>query len=212
MSDTKVSDEYQSEDEQMLTLLRATSGGNLEMASQALEELFRRYAGLVYRVIKFYGVSPDVVDDLLLSVFETAYRHLSDPKNNQEHLIQSPRNWLFKIAQTNVLNYQKSLRTQARKAKLEPLTPKLAEEFASEGEVGAEVEQRETTEIILNALNTLPSTQRQVMLLYMQGFTREEIIQILSLSSSAYDMARRSAILRLRPILAEEGLFSTESS
>jgi RNA polymerase sigma factor (sigma-70 family) len=156
---------------------------------EALEALYDRYHrrgfGLAYRITSSPETAEDVLQDAFLAIWQRP--------NNYSKTTGAVRPWLFTIIHHRAIDY---MRRQASKptSELED-----ALELPSGGDVFADAYASISRERIVEALDVLPSEQRQALeLVYFGGMTFVEVGQKLDVPVGTLKSRVRLALARLR--------------
>jgi RNA polymerase sigma factor (sigma-70 family) len=149
-------------------------------AGAEVDRLYRRHSGEVLRYALLVLRSRADAEDITQSVFLRALRAIERGEN-----VRAPRNWLIKITHNEcrrLLASRKALVELPDEIAVEPAEPGRAEELRV-------------------AMDALPATQRQALVLReLEGRTYAEISQALDLSESAVE----TLIFRARRALREQ--------
>lgn len=154
-------------DEEAPKLLEACKAGD----NAAFRRLFSARAGQVYRWALFLGLGPADAEDVAQEALATAARRI-DSCRAEEALTS----WLYQITRKLVANARR--RSWFRKA-LSLSSPEDSQAPAFEHEASGDIER----ELAIRAcLEKLPRAQAEVLvLLEVEGFTRDEVAQMLRL-------------------------------
>lgn len=156
------------EDEQLVSLIVQQDQGGLGA-------LYDRYGkavfSFVYNLLRDAGQAEEVVQEVFLRVWFRAATYRPERGKFQT--------WLMSMAHHRTVDelrkrrrLQSILETEARLA--------LMESRAQEDAAAKEAEQREESEIVRKALESLPEEQRQVIQLsYYEGYSQSEIAELL---------------------------------
>jgi RNA polymerase sigma-70 factor (ECF subfamily) len=157
--------------------------------SEALGEIYDRYAGLVNgiarRILKDSAEAEDVVQTVFVQVWQQAHRY-----DASRGTVPA---WLCTLARTRALD---SLRTRLsrREASRETVTE------------AAKAPATEEAVAVRQALRALPTNQRRTLeLAYFEGLTQVEIAERLGQPVGTVKTRARAALKRLRTTLAPVG-------
>lgn len=148
----------------------------------AFEELYKQYYSLVYRSIRSLVSDEDEVMDLLQDTFLKVYQKIGQFKGDSSSFPA----WIKRIAINTAKDYlikkKPILFTEMEKNKEEDSAP-VEERFVLESTDGLPdliLDQKETSRLIREILDTLPEDQRlPVVLFYQEGMAQKEIAEIL---------------------------------
>lgn len=181
-----------STDEQLLADYRA---GN----RRVLDELFRRYRGLAYRVAyRLLGNEADALD-AVQEGFIKVFTHLDGFEGRS-----SFKTWLLRVVSNAALDLgrQRSRRDQLHKDELhndperEPQSPP--------DDPGRELERSDLRLMLLKALAKLPEAQRRTFVLHVDGeMSYREVAETLKISIGTVMSRLFYARQKLRALLAE---------
>lgn len=161
----------------------------------ALEHI---YATLAPAVAAFFRLqrAPEP-DDLTSETFVGVLRNLHGFRGDETHF----RSWVFTIAYRRLAD---SRRTAGRRPVLEPLD---GQEPVDPADVESDVEQVLATRRVRALCDTLPSTQRDVLLLRLVGrMTIDEIAQVIGRSRGATKALQRRGLATVVGHLEREGV------
>ena len=166
--------------------------------SEYFKEFVDKYKNMVFRICFGFVKNKEDAEDITQEVFFTIYKNIKDFKF--ESKIST---WIYRIAVNRSLNH-------IRKEKLSRIFNKISlkgENENREAEIPAardssadfKVITEEKKNIISKALNGLPSNQRVAFTLYnIEGFTYEEIAEIMGCSISAVESRIHRAKMNLQ--------------
>jgi RNA polymerase sigma factor (sigma-70 family) len=154
-------------------------------ASRAVDDLYRRHGGEVYRyALAVLGNRADA-EDVTQTTFLNAYRSLEQGVRPRK-----PSNWLLTIASNTI-------KQRFRQESARPHQVKLDDQIAATSSEDA----GPTVGEILTALSRIPPAQRQAIVLReFEGRSYREIAEILGVTTSALE----TLLFRARRSLAEE--------
>ena len=193
-------------EEQILSIIRDVLAGNTD----AFEDIVRAYERNVYNIaLRMSGNREDALD-ISQESFLKAYHSLHSFRGDSKFSV-----WLYRIVSNTCLDF---LRERKRRAEV-PLV-RGDDEDEEEREIPDEslspetlYERSLTREAVRRGLLSLPEDQRKILLLReIQGFSYEEIGQILSLESGTVKSRIFRARRKLCEFLSEDGNISPPSS
>ena len=151
------------------------------------EEIVRDYGAMIRRIALSYENVPDLADELVQEIYIAIWRAL--PSFRAEATLKT---FLARIATNRAVTHV------ARAMKVPPsieMDGRIPSRFASpEHEAIA----RDRTDVLKAAVQRLPLTYRQPVMLTLEGLTFEEISQVLGITSNAVGvrMLRAKQLLR----------------
>ena len=154
--------------------------------SQVYREHYRSLVRFLYRRIGDQARAEDLVQDAFVRAIE--------------HQPSKPRAWLFTVAAN--LARDEGRRTSVRRKHL-TLMKAEAEARAPEPPPDVALERRETVAHVQNALAQISERDRESLLLWEEGFSYDEIAEILGLSRGSIGTTLARARTRLATILDE---------
>jgi RNA polymerase sigma-70 factor (ECF subfamily) len=179
-------------------LVRRSKEGDEE----AFGALVNAYKTKVFNMAYSLTQNRDVADDLAQEVFIKAYFAL--PKFKEKSRFGT---WLYRIA----MNHNKDYLRKKGSLKQIPFEETMGDPAAEKDEISQkelEMEQKQKSQIIHDALGTMPEKYRIILSLRdMQGFAYEDISRILNLSPGTVDsrLHRARKMLRAKVRLHMEG-------
>jgi RNA polymerase sigma-70 factor (ECF subfamily) len=163
--------------------------------SEALSELYRRYANAIFRYV-YYRVGDQVVaEDLASEVFVRALEGLP----SYEDIGRPFEAWLYRIAHARVVDHY-------RKRNRQPVTP-LDERWAAGDETDPRqvALYRDDTRRTWEAVNDLTDEQQQVISLrFIAGYSTREVARLLGKTEGAVKALQHRALASLRRLLEGE--------
>jgi RNA polymerase sigma-70 factor (ECF subfamily) len=173
-------------------LLRRVAGGD---TGEALEELYRRYAGRVYEFgLRLLG-DPGLADELVQETFVRLWR-IAERFDESRGRVAA---FLFTIARSQAVDLLR--RPSSRPAPAEPDTvaPPVAQPDASEPVL--------TRLLVDEAINTLSPPHREILLLsYHRDLTQPDIARVLGIPLGTVKTRSYYALRALKLALAERGI------
>jgi RNA polymerase sigma-70 factor (ECF subfamily) len=166
-----------------------------ERDSEALSELYRRYADAVFRYVYYRVGDREVAEDLVGDVFVRALEGLPSYQDTG-----SPFDaWLYRIAHARVVDYYRRQETRR--------TASLDERLAGGG--GADpyrlVAHRDDVRHAWRALIHLTDSQQQVIALrFIAGYSVAEVAKLMGKTEGAVRALQHRALASLRRLLENE--------
>jgi RNA polymerase sigma-70 factor (ECF subfamily) len=182
-------------DSQLLELAR-------EYDSQALAEIYDRYAESIYRYLYRYLGDAEQAEDLTSEVFMKLLQVLNTRSAPNKHL----QGWLYRVARNLAMDW---FRNQAKGTAL-PLDEHahLMEHSdpVMDGDVPSfVVERRETRQRLRAAISQLTADQQQVIVLrFGEGLKIAEVSEVTGKSEGAVKILQHRAVKRLAKLLGRE--------
>jgi RNA polymerase sigma factor (sigma-70 family) len=174
-------------DEQLMAAYVAGEAG-------AFDELFRRLAPLLLRVLARQLRSPQAAQDLVQQTFLQLHRARFDFRPDAKL-----RPWLFTIA----LNLK---REHFRRVQRRPETPLELDGRSDPSVDPPSFEQADTDKTVRLALERLPPDHREVIVLHwFEGLSFAEVSELVGASVSAVKVRAHRGYVALRTLLAESG-------
>jgi RNA polymerase sigma-70 factor (ECF subfamily) len=156
---------------------------------EAFGELYERYLQRIYTYLYYRTGNHADAEDLTSKVFQKAFVHLP----GYEHLGLPFSAWLYRIAHNIVANWY---RDQSRK-KVVGLDE--AVKHSSEEDPGASAEKSSERDALLHLIHQLPEEKQQVIILkFAEGYSNEEIGDIIGRSEGAVKSLYHRTLLHLR--------------
>ena len=178
-----------------LKIIAIANGDN-----QALEELYHRYSGVVYRlafrVLKQREQSEEVVQE----VFWRVWRRSTSFERERGRVSQ----WIFGIAHNLCIDEMRRMRARPNPVYENDEHPIIAQLVDEHIDIPAVVWANEQRRVIVGALATLPVAQREaVELAYFGGFSHQEIALRLDRPLGTIKTRVRLGLQKLGTLLAD---------
>ncbi|MEO0293438.1 MAG: sigma-70 family RNA polymerase sigma factor [candidate division WOR-3 bacterium] len=137
------------------------------------------------------------IDDVVQETYIRAYKSLIKNKFRKESKLSS---WLYTIAKNESIRMNRKLSSTERRRE------KYAERtlLNFESSVEEKIEKKELFEILNKAIGELPGDFKEVMNLYIRGFTEKEMVKILSLPKGTIKSRIHRGKAKLKELLKEE--------
>ncbi|GAB4432245.1 MAG: hypothetical protein OHK0015_19570 [Chloroflexi bacterium OHK40] len=163
--------------------------------AEAVSELYRRYADLIYRYIYYRVGDPTVAEDLLADVFLRALEGLPEYRERGRPF----EAWLYSIAHNKVVDHFRRQRVR----RSSPLHEGLAAEPGAEPQQQAL--QREAQRLAWGAVARLTDDQQQVVTLrFIAGYSIAEVAEQLGKTEGAIKALQSRALAALRKLLGDD--------
>jgi RNA polymerase sigma-70 factor (ECF subfamily) len=165
-----------------------------EYDTQALAEVYDRYAEAIYRYLYRLLRDANEAEDLTSEVFLKLLQVLGTPRAPRDRL----QGWLYRVAHNLAMDWFR--REGARK------TLELNEELVANGDSpSAAVEERQFHQQLGMALSKLTSGQQQVILLrFGEGLRIADVSRLMGKSEGAIRVLQHRAVKRLSKLLERE--------
>jgi RNA polymerase sigma-70 factor (ECF subfamily) len=181
-------------EERILSLLRSAAAGE----SAAFDELYNRYAGLLYglllRILGNADDAQDILQDTFVQAFNNVHRY--DPARGSEAA------WLIAMARSRGIDRLRARRVRSeRESDAGAEISRTASSVVSGGEAMLQSEQRRN---IRGALASLPEAQRMALeLAYFEGLSQSEIARRLGEPLGTIKTRMQLGMKKLREHLKE---------
>ena len=167
---------------------------------RALAVLYNRYFHLAYsvsvRIVGDPGKAEDVCQEVFLKLWNNAHRF--DPARG------SFRTWLVTAVRNRSIDYSRGNRNHERQEREIPWDLAM---MGAESDPFSAVAHSVDTEVLWEALETLPPKQRQaVVLVYLIGYKQREVAEMIGVPKSTIKGRSRLGLERLRDYLASRGI------
>lgn len=167
---------------------------------EALEALYTRYSSSVYSLAMFMlkqeALAEEVTQDIFLNIWTKASSYKAERGE--------PKSWIMSVAHHRIVDVIRS-RRRTQNVTDPGAYDRLETLPSSRISTEEEVERRIEREYILEALNTLPPEQREViMLAYFEGYSQSEMAKILNQPLGTVKTRVRLAMKKLRAALEGE--------
>jgi RNA polymerase sigma-70 factor (ECF subfamily) len=149
---------------------------------QQFKELFDAYKNMVYNLCLHYVQNIEDAEELTQDTFVSVYANLDGFKNES-----TLKTWIYRIAINKCLDFLKS---KQRKQKWMQLLSIFGYEqsFVNLSHPGAELENKESIQSLLNLINELPDNQKTVIILSkIEQHSQIQIAEIMEISVKAVE-------------------------
>ncbi len=139
----------------------------------AFSKIYTNHKKPVYHYALKMVQSSMTAEDIVQNVFLKLFEKIDSVKN-----LDSIRFWLLKTARNEVYGYFRKMKIRKEE------TLEENEELLTDSNLGNEIEEKETQEIVRNEIDLLPAELREIFVLReYSGLSYEEIGQMLGLSN-----------------------------
>ena len=168
--------------------------------SAALEAVIARFATMVRSVGARHRLSERDLDEVLQEVRIRLWR--ADPRGEQIGSIGA--SYVYRTAVSAALDLLRRRRAYA--ADSTDSVDLHSDRLAAPHQASADAEMRELSDRILGAVNTLHASRRAVVRMYLSGYEREEIAELLGWTEAKTRNLLYRGLADLRRKLAEMGI------
>jgi RNA polymerase sigma-70 factor (ECF subfamily) len=163
--------------------------------SEALAEIYDRYAMAIYRYLYRYLGDAAQAEDLTSEVFLRLLQVLNTPRAPRDKL----RGWLYRVAHNLAMDWFRHS-TRVSESALD------ADLIVGGPSPSKMLEEHQAGEAVRVALRKLTSSQQQVIILrFGEGLKISEVSQIMDKSEGAVKILQHRAIKRLQKLLEQTG-------
>jgi RNA polymerase sigma-70 factor (ECF subfamily) len=180
-------------------LIAAIAAGD----SSALEQLYDRYAAVVYRVALRMLKNRELAEDVVQEVFWRVWRRSTSFACDRGRVTQ----WLFGIAHNLCIDEMRRIRARPALIDADVERPLIQELIDEQTDVPAAAWATEQRQVIAQAMRELPAAQRQAIeLAYFGGLSHQEIATKLDRPLGTIKTRVRLGLQKLGRLLAARGL------
>lgn len=159
----------------------------------ARRELYERYSGLIYGILRRYVNDRSTAEDLLHDVFVTIFTKIGDFSGRG-----SFEGWCSRIAVNTALNYFRRTSPMQDSVAVEDVRTLTSTEESAISRMSAEE--------LLDAMSQLPQGFRTVLNLYaVEGYSHKEIAEMLGITEATSRSQYWRARNRLLELLGRDG-------
>lgn len=182
--------------------------GQLLMQAQQLDEdalsiIFDRYYPQIYRYIYHQISHVEVAEDLSAQVFHRLLTHLHQQVDTP---IQNLKAWLFRVAHNSVIDEIRRMKHRDHA----PLHDNVANNLSS---IPLQVEQNIILSRLRKLINTLPETQRTVVIMrFLMDMPLAEVADVLDMTIGAVKAQQHRALIILHQQFAFHNIAQTEEN
>jgi RNA polymerase sigma-70 factor (ECF subfamily) len=180
-------------------LIAAIAAGD----SSALEQLYDRYAAVVYRVALRILKNRELAEEVVQEVFWRVWRRSASFANERGRVTQ----WLFGIAHNMCIDELRRMRARPTAVYEDSEHPLIQQLLDEQTDVPAAAWAAEQRRMITNAIRELPAAQRQaIVLAYFGGMSHQEIATKLDRPLGTIKTRVRLGLHKLGSLLTAHGL------
>jgi len=152
--------------------------GGFALIDEDQKSLFMNWLGehgsSVMKVARAYTLTSEECQDLAQEILLRAWRSLPNFEGKA-----SAATWFYRVALQTAMNWQR--KDKPRRTRQQPLLE--VQVLATDGGNSAEqVQQRETVELLYQAIHKLPKTDAALVLLYLDELSYREMAEVLGIS------------------------------
>ena len=172
--------------------------------STALEAVVADFADMVRRVAWRHRLVDADVDEVMQEVRIRLWRSHGTGDAESEQIARAPASYVYRTAVSAALDILRRRRTQ-RAAATVPLDDDIAGPQAGRGP-DAELEAAELAGQVARAIETIPASRRPAVRMYLAGYPREEIAELMGWSEGKTRNLLYRGLADLRERLTEQGI------
>jgi RNA polymerase sigma-70 factor, ECF subfamily len=185
-------------------LIAAIAAGD----SNALEQLYDRYAAVVYSVALRMLKNRELAEEVVQEVFWRIWRRSASFANERGRVTQ----WMFGIAHNLCIDELRRMRARPIAVYEDADRPLIQQLIDEQSDVPANVWSAEQRRVIAEAMRELPAAQRQaIMLAYFGGMSHQEIATKLNRPLGTIKTRVRLGLHRLGSLLVAHGLHAGDA-
>lgn len=187
-----------------IVLITAIAAGD----SSALEVLYDRYSSIVYRMALRMLKNREQSEEIVQEVFWRVWRRSASFERERGRVAQ----WIFGIAHNLCIDELRRMRARPNQVYEDVDHPVIQQLVDEQIDVPATAWAAEQQRVIRDALNHLPSAQRQaVEMAYFGGLSHQEIATKLDRPLGTIKTRVRLGLQKLGSLLAARGLQSSDA-
>lgn len=176
--------------------------------SNALEQLYDRYAAAVYRVALRMLKHRELAEDVVQEVFWRVWRRSASFANERGRVTQ----WLFGIAHNLCIDEMRRMRARPVPVYADVEHPLMQQLIDEQTDVPAMAWTTEQRRVITEAMGELPEAQRQaIALAYFGGMSHQEIASKLNRPLGTIKTRVRLGLHKLGGLLVARGLYASDA-
>lgn len=174
-----------------------------EFDEDALSVIFDRYYPQIYRYIYYQITHVEIAEDLSSQVFQRLLTYLHQQDNTP---IKNLKAWLFRVAHNHVVDEIRRMKHRDHA----PLHDNIANDLHS---IPLQVEQNITLSRLRKLIDTLPETQRTVVIMrFLMDMPLAEVADVLDMTIGAVKAQQHRALTTLRQQFAFHDIAQTEEN
>lgn len=173
-------------------------------SSTALEALIAGFTDMIRGVGWRHRLSDADVDEVMQEVRIRIWRSRGSGGDESEQISRSPASYVYKTAVSAALDLLRSRRSERAR-----MTVPLGDEalsVAHQMDAESALHSTELGEQVRSALDTIPETRRVVVGMYLAGYPRDEISQLLGWSEAKTRNLLYRGLADLRERLTQHGI------
>lgn len=147
--------------------------------SPALEDVVRRFGNFMRRTAHRHSLASNELDDVVQETRIRLWKALGTP----DKIRQAPASYIYRTAMSAALDFLRRRRAR-REEGFDPQPGAPALPFASSIEADSAVLESEVQAAVVRAVNLLVESRRAVVRMYLAGYEREEIAELLGWSEA----------------------------
>lgn len=164
------------------------------------DQLYYDHVNMVYNLSLTYLKNTELAADISQEVFIKIHAKLSNFKGQS-----SLKTWIYRITINECLDYLQAQKRKKRFAFFSSITDHSnadKKELTEFNHPGVQLENKEATAAVLNAIDALPDRQKNVLLLHITAqLSHQEIAEIINASPKAVESILGRARINLREIM-----------
>lgn len=169
--------------------------------SPALEAVLQRFAGLVRGIGRRYRLAEHEMDEL----FQDVRLRLWRARGSGEQIAVAPTSYVYRTAITAALDLIRA-RRDAKEERVDTMSATGAATFGTVDGPDAALEAMELGATVAGALDTITPSRRPVVRMYLAGYDKAEIADLLGWTESKTRNLLYRGLADLRTALAERGV------
>jgi len=169
--------------------------------SPALESVLARFAGLVRGVGRRHGLTDQEVDELVQAVRVRLWR----ARGSSEQIAATPASYVYRTAMTAALDLIRA-RRGTREESIETLYAPGEERLTARGGPAEDLEAGELAALVGQAVDAVTPSRRPVLRMYLAGYDRAEIAQLLGWSEAKTRNLLYRGLADIRALLTARGV------
>jgi RNA polymerase sigma-70 factor (ECF subfamily) len=147
--------------------------------SAALESVVRRFGSFMRRTAHRHNLGADEVDEVMQETRIRLWKALGTP----EKIEHAPASYVYRTVSSASLDFLRRRRAR-REESVEDASPAASARMATERAADHSLREEEMQQVISRAVELLVESRRAVLRMYLAGFEREEIQELLGWSEA----------------------------